>query len=166
MKSIWFLSLLVMLGGLGFGSLGAFPAWSNLDLVDVGRETQISEVVSFTRSREAYIEVDGHRYACWGGTRVGDAVVYDPAIPGVPYRCRAKWAVGGVNSYELFFLTVGGVVVLLGALGFAFEATLGRRDDDLVDLVKQGRLPAPPLDVGAAGGPRQRTSFEEDGKRR
>lgn len=139
MKGLWIGSVLAILVGVLVGGVGVVGMTTTSDLAEVGREATIFETSGGKRPYGRFRTASGEVLSCGGYHDVGEVILYDPARP---TRCRAQADVGGATGNEMMFLTFGGVLILVGALGFLFEVMMTR--DDTLDLVKQGKLPIPP----------------------
>lgn len=131
---------LVLLGLMLNGAV-LYSMSTQLDLVEVGLETTITDTYAGRNPWGMFTDREGERHSCKGSFEVGETIVYDPASPG---RCRPEWAVGGFSSGERTWLSIGGVLVLLGIVVYAFEFFLTR--DSELDKAMRGELGMAPPD--------------------
>lgn len=147
MRSVWWGAVMAVLLGVIIGGYSMLGTLRSQDLLEVGQRSTITEVVSHTRSHLSYFEApDGERYGCDANPPLGSGVVFDPEDPS---RCRPEWAVGAPTTLELLGITLGVVLILGAVLAVLFDVSMKR--DDMIELVRQGRLAAPPLDIEARG---------------
>lgn len=145
MKGLWIGSVVAILVGVIFGGVGVVGMTRNSDLATIGHEGVVFEVRGGKRPVAHYRDLDGEVRGCSGYHSVGEVILYDPASG----RCRAQADMGGATGNEMMFMTFGGVVILLGLLGFLFEFTMARDDTlELVKLTQQGKLDIPPSPGG------------------
>lgn len=136
-KEKWAAFAIIVLGML-------LPVWAitsmvlEFDLVQVGVPATIIDVSSGKTRFGYYHAEDGSKASCRGYFEEGDTVIYDPSDRS---RCRPDWAVGGFDTDERFWLSLGGFLVLVGIMGLVFERYM--TGDDELERALRGELPAP-----------------------